>query len=71
MEIRTKKNMDELFPTLLERMGFEREQFRVILTQDDCSCIAREGYHNDGNPNVFLKPLTKVWDILIHMVTML
>ena len=53
------KNMDELFPTLLERTGLEREQFRVILTQEYCSFIAREGYHGDGNPYVFLKPWTK------------
>ena len=58
--------MDEFSPTLLERTRFEREQFRVILTQDDCSCISREGYHGDRNPNVFIKPLTIFWDIFIH-----
>ena len=35
--------------TLLERTGLEMEQFRIILTQDYCSCIDREGYHGDGN----------------------
>ena len=66
MDFCMQKNMDEFFPTLLERTLFEREQIIVILTQDDCSCISRQGYHGDGNPNVFLKPLTKFWDILIH-----
>ena len=66
MDIHTPKNGDDFFPTLLEGTWFEREQIRVILTHDDCSCISREGYHGDGNPNVFLKPLTKFWNILIH-----
>ena len=57
--------MYEFSPTLVERIGLEREHFRLKITHYDCSCIAREGYHGDCNPNVFLKPLTKVWDILI------
>jgi hypothetical protein len=40
------------------------EQFKVILTQDDCDTIPRKGYVGVGNPNVYLKPLNKVWEIL-------
>ena len=46
--------------------GIEKENFRVILIEDYCSPIYREGFDGDVNPYVFLKPLIKVWDILIH-----
>ena len=52
--------MDEFFPSLLERKILKREQFRIIVTQDDCSRIDIEGYDGNGNPYVFLKPLKNV-----------
>ena len=58
--------MDEFLPLLFRKTGLRREQFRVILTQDNCCPTQREGYDgNVGNPYVHLKPLNKVWEILI------
>jgi len=40
------------------------EQFKGILTQDVWDTISRKGYGGVGNLHVYLKPSTKVWEIL-------
>ena len=43
----------------------KKEQFKVILTQDDCDTIPRNGYVGFGNVHVYFKPSNKVWEILM------
>jgi len=54
--------VDEFVPFLFEKLGFKREQFKVVLTQYDYYMIARKGYASFVDPYVYLKHLNKVWD---------
>lgn len=55
--------MNEFLPFLFNENGFNKGLFKVILTQDECHTIPRKGYGGFGNPYVYLKALTKVWEI--------